>query len=278
MFTPTKYSPSDIKKKKHEAMKRRENKLGTQQLSFSQEAASNLDHDSSPSQGQSSSQGQMCTPTKYSPLDIERKRQAALKRRENKLATKKLDFSQEAVENGDQAFSQDQQLTPTKYSPSDIEKKKAEALKRRQSSMAAKQLCLSQELNNDRCGVSPDKSQPFSQGHSCSPSGSDKDFDNSQGHISSPAKYSQSDIEKKRQEAIRKRHLSSSQESKANQGDSPNKAFSLNQGQHSSDRMSNEGSEGQTLSPVKYSQTDIEKKKQEALKRRKLKAASALGK
>ena len=273
------------------------------------------------------SQGQTCTPTKspdaspieYSPSDIERKKQEAIKRRQ-------LSSSQELKVQGHSPLSptkyspsdkgwddsQCQGTSPIKYSPSDIERKRQEAIKRRQ-------LSSSQELKGQ--GHSPVKMQPLSEKiHD----DLEKCFDDSQGSMSSPTKYSPSDIERKRQEAVKRRLLSSSQESK-NQGHNNNKlqpfrleqhfnkggldrldnsesknanhkGCSLNNEQHSayqelknekysskedlanpgqssSQGNSNTGdssSQGQLPSPIKCSQTDIERKKQEALKRRKL--------
>ena len=270
-----------------------------------------------------SSQGQTCTPTKspgaspikYSPSDIERKKQEAIKRRQ-------LSSSQELKVQGHSPLSpttyspsdkgwddsQCQGTSPIKYSPSDIERKRQEAIKRRQ-------LSSSQELKGQ--GHSPVKMQPLSEKiHD----DLEKCFDDSQGSMSSPTKYSPSDIERKRQEAVKRRLLSSSQESK-DQGHSNNKLQPLSLEQHFSkgglDRLDNSesknanhkacslnneqpsvnqklknekhsskedltnpgqissqgnssSSQGQLQSPIKCSQTDIERKKQEALKRRKL--------
>ena len=270
-----------------------------------------------------SSQGQTCTPTKspgaspikYSPSDIERKKQEAIKRRQ-------LSSSQELKVQGHSPLSptkyspsdkgwddsQCQGTSPLKYSPSDIERKRQEAIKRRQ-------LSSSQELKGQ--GHSPVKMQPLSEKiHD----DLEKCFDDSQGSMSSPTKYSPSDIERKRQEAVKRRLLSSSQESKDchnkiqpfsleqhfNKGgldrldnneskNTNHKVCSLNNeqpsvhqklkdekysskedltnpGQSSSQGNSNTGASSSQCpsSPIKCSQTDIERKKQEALKRRKL--------
>ena len=223
-----------------------------------------------------------CTPTKYSPSDIEKKKQEALKRKE--LASQRLSSSQESKTNFQSYFSPEkcdplsQGKSPIKCSPEDIEKKRQQALKRRQNHKAAQQLNFSQEPKNSvgaPCvlGQSPTKDLPLSQSGSSSQSNSDKDFDNSQGNLSSPTKYSPAEIERKRLEARKK--LSSSQELKLIQGHSPSKDLSLSQGQTSSQRSDDFGDRTQIQpSPVKYSQVDIERKKQEALKRRKLKLTS----
>ena len=224
-----------------------------------------------------------CTPPKYFQSDVEKKKQEALKRRE--MSSHRLYNSQESKPNLDthyspercEPLSQDKPLTPIKCSPVDIEKKRQEALKRRQNNKIAQQLNFSQESKTSACasnilGQSPSKCLPLSQGQSSSQSSSDKDFDNSQGYISSPTKYSPAEIERKRQEAKKRRELSFSQESKVVQATSPCKDFISSQGQTSSQR-SNEGANSTQIqsSPIKYSQVEIERKKQEALKRRKLK-------
>lgn len=230
------------------------------------------------------SQDQTLTPTKYSPTDIEKKTAEALRRREKSRASQKLTFSQDCemvVENYSSPekvdpSSQDKPVTPTKVSPSDIEKKRMEPLKKRQSSKTAQQLFLNKEPTSCIAGRSPSKSEPLSQGHSSSQSSSDKDVDNSQGSLPSPIKYSPSEIERKRQEALRRRELSLSQESKAAQGHSPTKDFPMSQGQNSDQRTEGEAANSAHIlsSPVKYSQLEIERKKQEALKRRRLKLSS----
>ena len=223
------------------------------------------------------------TPTKYSPSDIERKRQEAIKRKE--MAAQRLSNSQESKTNIQSYLSPEKHDTlsqgksPIKCSPEDIEKKRQQAIQRRQHNRAAQQLNFSQESKTTASascvlGQSPTKDLPLSQGGSSSQSNSDKDFDNSQGNQSSPTKYSPAEIERKRLEAKKRRELSSSQESKVIQGEghSPTKDLPLSQG-HSSSQKSNEGANSTQIqpSPVKYSQVDIERKKQEALKRRKLK-------
>ena len=311
--------------------------LATQQVKASPEP--NKPHQQN-SEGQSSSQGQTFTPTKYSPSDIEMKKQDALRRKPSKV-TQQLNFDKVSNNNwtgkipspskgqssGESHLSspvlhnsKDEKSSPTKYSPSDIERKRQEAIKRRQ-------LSSSQELKGH--GHSPNKVQPLSQGHPSFEDDLEKCFDNSQGSITSPSKYSQSDIERKRQEAVKRRLLSSSQElkgqdhslnkqpslehhfsqdgpdqefhndqnkklnptkhfqdvmkrqqlssdQKVKEQGPPNKDLALCQVQTSSQRNSStsaNSSQGQvSSSPIKYSQSDIERKKQEALKRRKLKA------
>ena len=171
------------------------------------------------------------------------------------LATQQLRASPEA---NNPKSSQGQTYTPTKspgaspikYSPSDIERKRHEAIKRRQ-------LSSSQELKGQgHSPLSPTKYSP-----------SDKGWDDSQCQGTSPIKYSPSDIERKRQEAIKRRQLSSSQELKG-QGHSPVKMQPLSEKIHDDLEKCFDDSQGSMSSPTKYSPSDIERKRQEAVKRR----------